>query len=536
MEVATMAVGMEAATKEVVTMVDGMEVATTVVGLQVATTEVATMVVGTEVATTVVCLQVATTEVATTVDGMEVATMAVGMEAATTEVATMVDGMEAATTVAGMVAVRAVAAGVAARAKTLPPANGALTTILAGDMELPVRRVACAHGQAVARPNCMRLEITATIMGHQTFWDKLCALQHELSEVERKINRHTSLQKARRAGCTRNRHGWVILHQGRPTSVAKRFRRMLPPELASAGNSPARPAAVSGFMDERDAEICVQSEVSPKRRPAPARAKPQPREPQLLPAAIAPTFCLNSDVQEGRDSDIFRETVAKPATRRKLPVTLRGRLRASIEPRPRTTSSDVFVSDVGPVDPPSDLPPLSLDGGDRGKSFKEEDAADDLRGIVSLDVNVDTPASVTLEIPSKAESSPIDKEEDMLRELQQLAASVQPATESSSNSDIEGTGTPDARLVITQDPHGHGSSVQAPAPAKPHVPTDPQDLLQASSGRRESEDLLDILEQLSDDSLEVAEDDAEEEEEEEGEEGEEGEEEEEESEAASATR
>ena len=297
-------------------------------------------------------------------------------------------------------------------------------------------------------------------------------------------------------------------------------------------------------MDERDAEICVQSEVSPKRRPAPARAKPQPREPQPLPAAMAPTFCLNSEVQEGRDSDVFRETMAKPPTRRKLPISLRGRLRASIEPRPRTTSSDVFVSDVGPVDPvamqPSDVPTLSLDGGDRGKSFKEEDAADDLRGIVSLDVNVDTPASVTLEIPSKAESSPIDKEEDMLRELQQLAASVQPATESS-DSDIEGAGpgTPDARLVITQDPHGshgHGSSVQAPAPTKPHVPTDTQDLLQASSGRRESEDLLDILEQLSDDSLEVAEDDAEEEEEEEGEEGEEGEEEEEESEAASATR
>ncbi|CAE7435177.1 Hibadh [Symbiodinium sp. CCMP2456] len=345
---------------------------------------------------------------------------------------------------------------------------------------------------------------------------------------------------------------------------------MLPPELASAGNSPARPSAVSGF-GERDAQICIPSEVSPKRparpaRPAwPARAKPRarPREPRELPAAVAPTFCLNSDVKEGfregRDEgfrDGFREVLASPP-RRKLPS--RGRLRASVV-EPRTTSSDVFVSDLGRADPvpvasmqPSDLPALSLHRGDRGTSFKEEDAADDLRGIVSLDVNVDTPASVTLEIPSKAESSPIDKEEDMLRELQQLAASVQPATESSSDSDIEGTGTPDARLVITQDPRGHGSSAQAPAPAKPSghgssaqapapakpiVPTDTQDLLQASSGRRESEDVLDILAQLSEDSLEVEEDeDAEdEEEEEEGEDGEEGEEEEEESEAASATR
>ena len=296
-----------------------------------------------------------------------------------------------------------------------------------------------------------------------------------------------------------------------------------------------------GF-DERDAQICLPSEVSPKRRPAgparpaPARAKPRAREP--LPAAVAPTFCLDSEVL--RDGFV-RETFRASPPRRKLPS--RGRLRASMEP---TTSSDVFVSDVGRLDPvpvasmqPSDLPTLSLDRGDRGKSFKDEDAADDLRGIVSLDVNVDTPASVTLEIPSKAESSPIDKEEDMLRELQQLAASVQPATESSSDSDIEGTGTPDARLVITQDPRGHGSSAQAPAPAKPIAPTDMQDLPQASSGRRESEDVLDILEQLSEDSLEVEEDEDaedEEEEEEEGEDGEEGEEEEEESEVASATR
>ena len=294
-----------------------------------------------------------------------------------------------------------------------------------------------------------------------------------------------------------------------------------------------------GF-DERDAQICLPSEVSPKRRPA--KAKPRAREPLPLPAAVAPTFCLDSEVLI-RDGSVLGETFRASPPRRKLPS--RGRLRASMEPR--TTSSDVFVSDVGRLDPisvasmqPSDLPTLSLDRGDRGKSFKDEDAADDLRGIVSLDVNVDTPASVTLEIPSKAESSPIDKEEDMLRELQQLAASVQPATESSSDSDIEGTGTPDARLVITQDPRGHGSSAQAPAPAKPIVPTaDTQDLPQASSGRRQSEDVLDILEQLSEDSLEVEEDEDaedEEEEEEEGEDGEEGEEEEEESEAASVTR
>jgi len=171
MEAATLVVipvdGMEVATTELATVVDGMEVATTGAGLQAATAEVGTMVDGTEVATTVVGLQVATTAVATMVDGTEVAATVAGMEVATTEVATMVDGMEAATTVDGMVAVRAVAAGVAARAKTLPPANGVLTTILAGDMELPVRRVACAHGRAVARPNCMRLEITATIMGRR---------------------------------------------------------------------------------------------------------------------------------------------------------------------------------------------------------------------------------------------------------------------------------------------------------------------------------------------------------------------------------
>jgi len=153
---------MEAGTLVVIP-VDGLEVATT----EVATTEVATMVDGKEVVTTVVGMEAAITEVAAMVDGMEVATTVVGMEAATTAVATAVDGTEVATTVAGMVAVRATAAAGVAATKTLLPANGDLATILAGDMEFRARRVACAHGQAVARPSCMRLEITAAIMARR---------------------------------------------------------------------------------------------------------------------------------------------------------------------------------------------------------------------------------------------------------------------------------------------------------------------------------------------------------------------------------
>lgn len=148
---------MEAGTPVVIP-VDGLEVATT----EVATTEVVTMVDGKEVVTTVVGMEAATTEVAAMVDGMEVATTVVGME-----VATAVDGTEVATTVAGMVAVRAAAAAGVAATKTLLPANGDLATILAGDMEFRARHVACAHGQAVARPSCMRLEITAAIMARR---------------------------------------------------------------------------------------------------------------------------------------------------------------------------------------------------------------------------------------------------------------------------------------------------------------------------------------------------------------------------------
>ena len=267
-------------------------------------------------------------------------------------------------------------------------------------------------------------------------------------------------------------------------------------------------------------ERFAESEVSPSepRRP---RAKPRAREP--LPVAMAPTFCL-SDTHE-RKAPVARQRKSLAAG------ASRSRLRSSLAAEPEQPA----VSEISEVrveqPPPSEPLSVPVDCG----SFKDKDSVDDLRGIVSLDVDLDTPASATLDQPSKAESSPINKEEDMLLELQQLAASVKPApSESSSESE--------PRLVVAQDPRGHGS-MPAPhrssaGPVTDILPRGPS--VRARRGSEEHEDVLALLQQLEhedseehdvgrvssaddgdEDSLEAAEEDEEDEDEEEEEEDEE---------------
>ena len=367
--------------------------------------------------------------------------------------------------------------------------------------------------------------------GHQTFWDKLCALQHELSEVERKINRYSSLKEARRAGCTRNRHCWVILHQDRPTSIARRFQALLPPELASAvgKDSPVRSSVFAG----RDSQSSLRNEVILSEPRRPAAAKPRTRE--LLPVANAPTFCL-SDTQDRADREVTGPP-GQPGPRLRKSMAPQNRLRASIPSAETGAVADVRRTESAITS----LDSFNLAAVEIPR--RDTQAEDDLGGIVRLDVDVDTP-SVTLDHPSKAESSPIDKEEDVLRQLQQLAASVKPAdaSESSSESSVQEPrqpSQPSRVAAVAQDPRGHGSMPAPRAQAEPVAETFFDLPAQRESLQVDDQDVLEILQQLEghsddshadglpsagnedeEDSLEMAEEEEEEEDEEEEEESE----------------
>eukprot|EP00435_Cladocopium_sp_Y103_P030590 s1080_g7.t1 len=205
-------------------------------------------------------------------------------------------------------------------------------------------------------------------------WNRLCALQHGLAEVERKISKHSSLQeaqkkKARQQRCTRNRHRWVLQQR---RQVPTRFRTLLPPGVAVGPTSPeVTPAPIAGGIAHR-------AKARGARAKAGHRAARPRRVAQLLQQEVTqPAFCLEETVP--------REDVS----RCRFPLS-----RPSTSPRLR-----VFPADDGnDVDSIHNIP-------------GNDDDDDDVRG----------------------DDQGVQKEEDMLRELQILSNSFQPDIDSSSS-------------------------------------------------------------------------------------------------------
>eukprot|EP00434_Breviolum_minutum_P035009 symbB.v1.2.030985.t1/scaffold3546.1/size54311/3 len=143
--------------------------------------------------------------------------------------------------------------------------------------------------------------------GESEVWHRLCALQHGLAEVERKISKHSSLQEARHQRCTRNRHRWVLQKN---LQVSTRFRNCLPPGVALA--SPYcedTPPPTKGSLPPRASAPRAPVSRGGARGP-PRRAVVLSAEPQQ------PAFCLEEQVPL---RDHHRDTPYRTTLRPQLP-------------------------------------------------------------------------------------------------------------------------------------------------------------------------------------------------------------------------
>eukprot|EP00931_Biecheleriopsis_adriatica_P057698 TRINITY_DN34248_c0_g1_i1.p1 TRINITY_DN34248_c0_g1~~TRINITY_DN34248_c0_g1_i1.p1 ORF type:complete len:572 (+),score=125.07 TRINITY_DN34248_c0_g1_i1:24-1739(+) len=304
---------------------------------------------------------------------------------------------------------------------------------------------------------------------HSAFY-KLCSLQHELAELERRICRHTGLREARQQGCARNRHRWVMLQRQRPLSVRARFRGLLPPELAatvgfdapepSSASQVSRQPGVEAFRgdDLGSAEAAPSAAASAagaaasKVRKKAGRPNLRTPQPHRRPSGTQPDrspFSLSASKEEGRDGAGLDDLLCLSALQARQRLALARRQGAAKEAdvrRKRQALSPMEEAAAAIAAPEVAIERQPLDIGVEVEVPVGSVAHE--RQPLSPGRPEDTAAELSATAPMQADSK----------------ASISSTPSSSSAASPAKQETPARHLVVMQDPHAQQQRPQRQPP------------------------------------------------------------------------